>query len=66
MGSSPVLGSVLTMQSLLEILFLPLSAPPLLMRALSLKLKKKKKKRSRQGRESWDLLHIAAYIVFKV
>ena len=30
MGSSPALGSVLTVQSLLGVLSLPLSAPPLL------------------------------------
>ena len=37
---SPVLGSVLTVQSLLRIFFLPLSAPPLLTLSLSLSLSK--------------------------
>ena len=39
-GSNPMLGSVLKVWRLLGILSLPLSAPPLLIQALSLKIKK--------------------------
>ena len=48
MGSSPALGSVLTVQSLLGILSLP--APPLLALSLSLKINKPKNKIKRKWR----------------
>ena len=41
-GSSPMLGSVLTAQSLLGVLSLPLSVPPLLTLSLSLSLSQNK------------------------